>query len=263
MILAYFGTLPKPVLTMVRWWAQDVGVDRVQGLCSGSLRQEQAIRVARPGASIRANDVTMLSVALGRFARGDDHAGITFKRDLAPLNDAKSRMLAAACVHKSLKGRRLRLPLTGAQIESILSTVEDSYAEHRAAADGVRLDGFDECDFRDLLNRPGAVVGFPPTFVGQYEKDARRVADRCDWGPPNYKTWDPDQFPDVCRQVHERGEPWLLGAERLYDGLPLLSIHANPPNRTVYVYGHPDTRLINTDTTPRLRWFPRTIDPAR
>ena len=261
-IVHYFGTLKQPVLSAMAAWTREVGAQKIQGVCSGSMRQEEAVRGISPKLSIRANDVTVIPVGLGRFCMGDRHAGFTFQGKWTPLNDSSSRFLAAAALARMIFFLTRRAKATVANMDLIMALVEDEYDRHDQATRDMNLAGYDECDFRDLIGGDhDAIIGAPPTFKGDYESAHKTIDAAIDWERPSFRTWDPSSFPSLVSDLREAGKPWLFAFEHYFEKLPLLAIHRSGGMRTVYIYGAPETKMFNSSGKFGVPLYAESIKP--
>ena len=268
MIVQYVGTLSQPALNAITQWVTQNKFTSVQGLCSGSLRQEAALRRALPDTLIRANDVNLQACIAGRYLAGDDHAGLEFVGDWAPLNDARSRALAAAALHRSLNAYRKRYKPDAQNVKQILTAVEDQYDSLHQSREWLALDAWVEKDFLDVAFETDceAILGSVPTFAGDYERWGKKLGEYVSWEQPKYRLFDPTHFPNMIEKLREHGKPWLMAFEYFlpqYKEL-LLAIHRRGTYRTVYLYGEPGFTSFSTFDPQRYALgaaFPKTIRP--
>ena len=265
MIASFVGSIPVPAALAVAKWVQHHAIGSVQVICSGGFRIEDVVRSLNPGVGIHGNDVTLVPCAAGRFLAGSDDAGLEFSGPWSPLDEARSRALALVAADAAGRAYRKRWSPSPANIAYVLQRVEQSHDRMKAARETLRLRGFSERDLRDCaLDHPAeAVIGFPPTYKGGYERMYAGATGMVRWAAPHFEQFDPAGFPDLARQVAARGKPWLLGSDRHVAGLPLLAIHRRSAKRSIYIYGDPPFPTVNSSPSFASMQFPLPVEPAR
>jgi hypothetical protein len=226
--------------------------------CSGNFTIERIL--AKNGVKkIHSNDISLYSCALGWFLTGKNINMSITKPGWDWLYDYMDNEIGKiAClmlVFEMLKysgrsepyHRRMFTAYKNGFSKLHKKTVE----KISKALDGVEIQSFYAGDVVDFMNSaPGeaAVIGFPPTYVGGYEKLYKKLDALFDWEKPEYMMFDDERL-EKLRDIMTSKGAWCISSDKKLPDMKANSmVRTSLRNKPVYIYsGGSNSRLI----TPR------------
>lgn len=201
----FVGAIPKETVEQA---VRVIGIDRwreVHVCCSGSFRIERALGERFPHLKLHSNDVSLLTCSIGRLAAGEpldiqfaDRLG--FVEPVLRSMGAEPRDRVAAVFVALEMGKYTS---NNAWAKRHFQHYEHNFRVYldRARAklgeylDGLRVDSFFCGDFRDharrAIERGAAIIAWPPTYKGGYERQYKFISQNVRWTEPTYDVFDP------------------------------------------------------------------------
>jgi hypothetical protein len=271
----FTGAIPKPCIEQA---FKVVPVDkgqRVYVCCSGSFRLEQALTALKLEGPVHSNDVSLLSVMLGRHLVGDP-VDYSFTKRLAFLEDAMpdkgplSRLgaIGVALELAKYKGNsehaRAHFQHMTLHAEDYVTRARDKVAKY---CDRVRITSFFAGDFRDHAERAIAeravIFAWPPTYRGGYERLYKFLHDNVEWEEPPYRLFDPKDLGGWMDELDRSGVRYCVCADHALEGRNARAIYESGRNKPVFLYAS-DSRgssvRRNGHTTATIGY--KLVDPA-
>lgn len=260
----FTGAIPKPCIEQAFKVVPLSKSDTVYVCCSGSFRLEQAVTALGLGCPVHSNDVSLLSVMLGRHLVGEP-VEFKFKGPLAPLEHAMpdgsslSRLgsiglaLELAKYKGSSEHARAHFAHLMGRAEEYVSKARDKVARY---AERVRVSSFFAGDFRDHADRAieerAVIFAWPPTYRGGYERLYKFVHDNVEWQEPSYRLFDPADLGSWLSYLDRTGVRYCVCADHALEGRHAQAIYESGRNKPVFLYSS-DSRgssvRRNTHTT--------------
>jgi hypothetical protein len=263
----FIGSINSSMRSILRehaaGWPEDVWV-----ACSGNFTVERIL--APMGKVLHGNDVSLYSVAIGKLLEGGGldlkiRPGYEWMGDPSP-GYRQVAMLLLAGEYMQYEGRitPYHRRMKQALIMQWEKRLEETTERVKKAVAGVLLAGFYAGDLRDhVASAPAgaAIVAFPPTYAGGYERLYRNMELAFEWEKPEYREFKPADFEEFASLVSSR-EHWMLSRDAPAPALEkhLRGVVQNIARaKTVYVYSSGATskvvgpiQAIDTRLPPRL-----------
>jgi hypothetical protein len=244
----FVGAVPKPVVNQIlrvcdfgRWGDVWIG-------CSGSFRVDGAIADKFPGVRVHANDVSLLSCALGRMLTGETLPFRFIERlqvveDQLLGGDELDRLAALLVITEMAQFAGTKL-----FAKRIFSHYMTNFTAFRDRArvklevfrERTRIASFHAGDFREQAKRAaeqgGGVAAFAPTYRSGYEKLYQFIDDNTAWEPPDYGIWDPKQLPAWVDEVEGSGVPFCILTDHEIAGREAATVYYSAMNKPVYCF---------------------------
>jgi hypothetical protein len=216
--------------------------------CSGNFTVERVL--AKAGlTSFHSNDVSLYSCAVGSYLAGNSLSiGIADPEFdwLQPYLSPGVPSIAALLLCTEMfqyYGRRepYHQRMWNAYRSRFETMHRDTMTKAEKALDGVKLDAFwpgDVVDFVTTAPDEAAVVCFPPTYKGGYERMYRLMDGVFSWDAPFYTTFDDSRFLELSRAMSTKAA-WVTMRDQ---PVPELTVHLRAMvqttvrSRPVYVY---------------------------
>lgn len=226
----FVGGLPKDVLRQVARVLPLAELPLIYVCCSGSFRLEQLCQQVGATGRIVGNDVSLITVAIGTLRATGKTIPFTFKDDFAfageLAKDDDLAKVAALLVIGQMSKYTGKNPHGVAHLAHYREHFGDymDRAKERLAAllETFRLDHFEARDFvahaAEGVAKKAAILAFPPTYRGGYERLYRIYERAVDWTPPEYDVWDPDGLAEWVRGLEASGATFCVGTDRELEG---------------------------------------------
>lgn len=264
----FIGSVPRKVVTQL---TNIVDIKRYKDVficCSGSFRVDLAIGELYPDSNIHSNDISLLSVALGRYLTGQTF-NVSYKGNLEPLSkfgnsglDQLASVLIASEISKQNPKTEYGQSIIhqihneiDALHESTKSKIEEKYAGRSVAS-------FSECDFREhpKSNKDALIIGFPPTYKGGYESQYKRLDENTEWESPDYEVWNPDNMLEWITSLGD--QPYCIFIDYELEGLEPSSLFQRPQAHPIYLYTNAARDTSLREENPKYQPFKYTaLDP--
>jgi hypothetical protein len=245
----FVGALPKETLQQVARLVRLADVAEAYVCCSGSFRLEQTLSQLSPTLTIRGNDVSLVTCAVGVLAATGDCFPITFRGELAafeeklvgasPLERVAAILIAGQMSRFTGKSEHTVLHHQHylSAFKTYLATAADKLSKIIAS---MRMTSFERVDFREHARIGAAkgalVLGFPPTYKGGYENLYKFLDRNIEWTPPSYEMFDPKDVGAWVRELHDSGTPYLVGCDQEVHGLKAAAAFSNSGKHTLFIY---------------------------
>jgi hypothetical protein len=271
----FTGAIPKPCIEQAFKIVPLSHGDTVFVCCSGSFRLEQAVMATGLGCPVHSNDVSLLSVMLGRHLTGAP-VEFRFKGRLEPLEDALpdggsvSRLgaIGVALELAKYKGNsehaRAHFGHLMARADEYVTKARDKVAKY---CERVRVTSFFAGDFRDHAERAiarGAVLfAWPPTYRGGYERLYKFLHDNVEWHEPSYRLFDPKDLDAWIRELDRSGIRYCVCADHALEGRKARAVYESGRNKPVFLYAsdsHGSSVRRNAHSVAPIGY--RLVDPA-
>lgn len=227
----FVGSVPTDLIKVILRISEPNNWREVYVACSGTFRTERCLLSVHPGLTVRSNDVSLFSTAVGRYALGKE-LDFRFTKQLAFLEDIGladyGERVAAVIVATNMGSYATGKPNTykTAHLAHYQRHFLDYVKKPRAKLDTVRdelpIASYFEGDWLDhideAISRGAGVLGYPPTFKGGYEKLFAFVNDNVEWETPNYRIFDPKDLPSVLDKLDSGGVPYFIYADQEIEG---------------------------------------------
>lgn len=247
----FIGSVPRDVVDRVTRLLPWDTIHTVFVCCSGAFRIEQAVRAAAPHVRIEGSDVSLFSCALGELATGRAPS-FRFRERLAFLED-----ILAEPAYSTPAARAGALLLAQEMSRYARASAYDAaywshYADHardfitktlprlEAFSEATRLDDFHARDFRlhalEGIAAGAAIIGFPPTYKGGYERLYKFLDANAVWSPPPYEVWDPKDLAGWISELDGAGAVYAIGTDQMLPERSPSVLYANGRAKPVYAY---------------------------
>lgn len=276
----FVGSVPEPVVEQIirvsgrEWWTQAFVC------CSGSFRVDSALKAKWADLAVHSNDVSLLTVALGRLAT-KDALQFTFTERLAFIEEIlegrqspfeRVSALLVALDMARYKGQsehaKAHFRHYQANFNDYLGKANKKVAEFLLRT---KIDSFYAGDFREHASRGaragGCIVAFPPTYKSGYERLYKFVDDNTTWERPAYEIWDPKLLEAWVQQLDDAGARYCVFGDRRFENLKPALEFTQPSNRPIHVYanfaGSSVRRWIRGTSAMTARWRSASLTLAR
>ncbi len=135
----------------------------------------------------------------------------------------------------------------------------------RKVKETVKLAGYfagDVVEFSQKAPKESAVIAFPPTYKGGYERMYKPLSQAFSWREPSYQMFDGPRFEQLIDAMLSKRE-WLLSYDQQLEKLKdhvIARTQASPKSHPVWIYGSAaKSRLVSVHTTMK----PIRIDRVR
>ncbi|MDD5641073.1 MAG: hypothetical protein PHX53_05445 [Syntrophales bacterium] len=215
--------------------------------CSGNFTVEQILSRYAPQASIRGNDVSLYSSALGAYLAGQNFEmnirEESFKWLEPYLTDEEARAAAVMVLLETLKYEKADNVFKARHWAHYLNNFEgfhqSTIARLRERKKEIRLKAYTSKDVFDLLEEmplEAVAVAFLPTYAGGYERMFRRLEEIFDWDQPQYGLIDAERKAAILKKMQVRD--YLYLDDRVVEGLPMVAVVRKARMKPVYVYSN-------------------------
>lgn len=226
--MLFVGAIPRDCVSQA---FRVIDVDQVTDAyvcCSGSFRFEQALTKYHPNVRIHSNDVSLLSVMLGRALR-DEPVEVTFHSELAFIERALEEgdgsvldRLAGVILAVRLSHFAGSNPYARRHFAHFTLNVRHYLDQARARAEGylagVKIESFFAGDFREHAERataPGSFIfAWPPTYAGGYERLYKLIDQNSTWSPPSYGVFDPSTLTTWIEKLEAQNQRYVVYADQ-------------------------------------------------
>lgn len=201
--------------------------DHVHVICSGNFSIETTLRMNGYTGAITGCDVSTYTCMLGAYLAGQDLPLVMdfeeypdLSQLAAHLGDQEGRAAAVAVALDAMQfiGRKNRFQnrTMDAYVRKLDELVEGTRVRLRKKREEVKLDAFfSQCGMSRIESIPAspghALISFPPTYSGDYERLYRGIDKLCIWEKPEYAAI--DGLVDFARKYVGRDGPWVFGCE--------------------------------------------------
>jgi hypothetical protein len=246
----FVGSVPQQVVEQILrvskrdWWTE------AYVCCSGSFRVDGALKSKWPELKVHSNDISLLSVALGRLAIRDPliftfTGRLAFIEDFltgrAPLERVSAILVAMEMARYSGNNEYAGVHWTHYQaaFPKFLDKANKKIGEFLVRS---RVDSFSVCDFRIHAARAvrsgGCIVAFPPTYKGGYERMYKLLDQNTEWERPAYDIWDPAGIEEWITELANAGARYCVFADQRFEELKPSLEFLQPTNKPIYVYAN-------------------------
>lgn len=225
------GNIPPRLLTQI---LQSVDFSDWQSVwvgCSGTFSFERAIGGKYPDKQYFGNDVSFLSGIIAAVAM-ERELDFQFTGSLAhmeerladrPFLDRAAGVILAMSIASAHPGKSLH---ARKHWDHYLNDLDKSLERPRERllnmSRELPLADYMPGDFRDHLERcraaGGGFVVSAPFLKGFYEDWFRFIHSNVKWTEPNYRMWDPDDFPKLLDTVADMGIPYIAVYKQPVEG---------------------------------------------
>jgi len=201
-----------------------------------------------PGVQIHSNDVSLLSVAIGRYLVGEP-LGFRFKGEMEFLEecctDDEARLSALFCSTKIAKVISKRNQFFAMRFETYVQAkaqmVEAGRDKVRALMSSIKISTFAARDWlahaTECSDKEGVLIGFPPTYKGGYEKLYKAIDANVEWESPNYEVFDPGSLAGLLDSFKTDQATYLIGTDQRFDDRDdMVSVVGNSGKKHIYLY---------------------------
>lgn len=245
----FLGSVPPVLINTVIRSADVAGWGEVFVACSGTFRTEKLVLGACPGAIVRSNDVSLFSVAMGRWLTGAP-LDFQFVRDLGfveelglcePVDRVAAIVVAMTMAgYSGGKANRFKSAHLEHFRDKFLGYVTKQAAKIEPFKAVTPVSSFFAGDWLahiDAAIAAGAgVLAYPPTFKGGYEKMFAFINANVEWDAPKYDLWNPNHIGEVTEKLDASGIPYFIYADQEIKGRkPAIEFDQNG-RRTIYGY---------------------------
>ncbi len=245
----FVGGIPAQALReILRLVASDVKAGRpIYVACSGSYRIERALCEKFPGVQIHSNDVSLVSVAIGRYLTSTE-LGFKFTGDLEFLEecciDEEARLSALFFAVKLSSVISRRNEFFKMRFETYVrgssQMIESGRTRVKAIQASVKIASFSACDWLDHVKScnesEGVLVGFPPTYKGGYEKLYKAIDANVEWQAPSYDMFDPASLEGVIDGFRAQ-HAYVIGTDQRFDDREdMIAVVGNHGKKNIYLY---------------------------
>jgi hypothetical protein len=226
----FLGTVPTDIIRAALRTSDVKTWKSVYVACSGTFRIERMLFSSDPGLQVHSNDVSLLSVAIGKYLRGEQLA-FRFKGQLGFVEDldlCPSERIAAIIVALNISGYAVGKPnpYKAANLAHHVAKFASYISQVRKRLDDLPvllpIASFSPCDWLDHVGRAiesgAGVLAYPPTVEGGYEKMFGFLNENVDWTPPDYRIWNPSDLPAVIEKLDRAGTPYFVYTDRPIQG---------------------------------------------
>lgn len=242
----FTGSVPKPVVEQMLRIVPFEKFSDVFVCCSGSFRVDRSVKTA--GVRVHSNDVSLLTVGLGRLLLGqsnhfkfkgrlefmEDPAMTPVERMAALLIALEMTKYSGASVHAQAHFRHMQVGF-----DEYLAKAKEKISKFQA---DTQIDSFFAGDFRDHADRAieqgGIVLGFPPTYKGGYERLYKFLDESTEWESPDYRMFDPKSIGDWIDSLDERGASYCVFSDQILDGRKRAGEYYGATNKPVFLYAN-------------------------
>lgn len=244
----FTGSVPKPVVEQMFRIVPFEDFRDVFVCCSGSFRVDRAVKQAHPGLRVHSNDVSLLTVGLGRLLTGEPHAfrftgRLAFIEDLDPSPVERMAALLVALemtrysganAHAQAHFRHLQV-----SFDEYLAKGKEKIAKFQT---DTAIDSFFAGDFRDHADKGveqgGIVLGFPPTYKSGYERLYKFLDSNTEWESPDYRLFDPKTIGDWIDSLDERGAKYCVFSDQVLEGRQRAGEYYGATNKPIFLYAN-------------------------
>jgi hypothetical protein len=243
----FVGAVPLPVVNQLLQTVDFAAWSEIFVCCSGSFRVDRALKGKYPDKTVRGNDVSLLSCALGAVLTGREF-DIKFKGRLEFVEglglETFDARLAAVLVGLKLGQFSKDNDYAAAHFAHIRAHFTEAMVKGLERVQAMRaggpIDDFFAGDFRDHAQRAmdggHGIAGFMPTYKNGYERLYRFIGENVEWAPPAYRTWDPKDLPDWLAEVGGAGSPYFIVTDHELPGMAATTEYRSSLNKPVYGY---------------------------
>lgn len=218
----FVGTIPKNAVAQALRCVDFAAWPSIYVCCSGSFRWERVLRERLPTVPLSGCDVSIYSVAIGKWLAGEA-LEFTFRERLAAFEDQAAgadprRRLAyllVAAEMSAYRGNNLHSRTMFAEYLAKASGMADAAeAKLEAMSREIGNYSFFAGDFRvhaeQAKQSGGGIVGAPPIIKGDYEAYYKFLDQNVVWAQPPYELWEPDLLPQWLRGLHDADVPYCI-----------------------------------------------------
>jgi hypothetical protein len=211
---------------------------------------DRAIKQKYPDIGLHSNDISLLTVMLGRLLM---HQAIefTFNGRLQFIEDylgdkaSDESRISALIVSMDMAKYAGKNSYNASHFNHYVINFE---AFHEKGLKWVEkftnetiIDHFYAGDFRDHAEHAtgkSIVVAFPPTYKGGYEKLYKFIDENTSWASPEYRMFDPKDLKDWMDDMGAKGQHYCVFSDQLFDDLARVAEYYGATNKPVYVYAN-------------------------
>ena len=262
------GSIPPQCLTQILASVDFSSWQSVWVGCSGTFSFERAIGGAYPGKQYFGNDVSLLSqtiaaVALERpfdFEFVGDLAHMEERLKGRPFLDRAASIILSMSIAATHPGKSKHSQKHWSHyLDDLDASLERPRERLLAMARELPLTDYQPGDFRDHLARcaeaGGGFVVSAPFLKGFYENYFRFIHKNVRWTEPDYRTWDPDDFPALLDQLDDLKVPYIAVYKQPLEGRhlacyfrkgmhpPFYVLSSQPPKATSVIDQPPVTSV--------------------
>ncbi len=243
----FVGALPMPVVNQLIQSVDCSSWSEIFVCCSGSFRIDRALKTRYPTTTVRGNDVSLLSCAVGALLTGTAF-DIAFRGRLAFIEDLDLQGFEARIAAVIVALRMGQFSGDNAYAAGHFAHCREHFADYHAKAlakiatlaAGVHLDEFVPGDFRDHAKRATdaghGIAGFLPTYKGGYERMYRFIDEGVEWSAPSFRTWDPADLPAWLGEVAATGAPYFIVTDHELQGFEASTEYRSKVNKPLFGY---------------------------
>lgn len=116
----------------------------------------------------------------------------------------------------------------------------EMYPKLQAYLDSIHCTGFEAADFRAhaeaAVAEGAAILAYPPTYRGGYERMFKRLHAAVKWDPPSYGVFDPKDLSAWVQSIASGGTAYAVVTDQLLEGMQPTAACKPARNKMVYIY---------------------------
>jgi hypothetical protein len=226
-----------------------------------------------PGLPVHSNDVSLLSVAVGRLLM-DDPLPFTFRDRLADLEDrleSPADRVAGLLVAIEMANFDRDNEYSRRHLAEFLANFDTYLAKAREKllhlTTSTAIASFTSCDWLDHMEAAIAAgagfLSYPPTFKGGYERQYRSLEAWIEWEPPDYRLYDPAQLDTVLARLEQSGIPYCIGTDQAFDHREPIALFEQGRHRAFYAYARVERSSVRQRFTRGVPFEYTPCDPSK
>lgn len=265
----FIGALPKETLEQMATVFPTADFAEIYICCSGSFRVEQVYTQVGAKARMVGNDVSLLSCAIGTLAASQRQSTLPFEftERLAFLEDllrgkppearVASLLIASEMGQYSKHNVFEKAHFFHYQTEAE-TYLAKAIVKLRKMLDGFRMDEFHMRDFRIHakagIELGAAIIAFPPTYRGGYEKLYAFMHNNIRWEAPPYDVFDPKDFDKWVEELDAAGVGYCVGSDKKLEKVAPVAMFTKNGRNCLYLYAR-TRRSAYARNTSRIKTF--------
>lgn len=271
----FTGAIPKELIVQLLEAVPWPSWGAVHVCCSGSFRPEMALKARFPDLRVVGNDVSLLSVAIGKLAAGE---ALEF-RFCGRLSDIERRLdgadqtdrVAAVLVANEMAAHRGSNAHAEAVFAHYLANFPKFLVQARKKVEGIcqklpRYEFF-AGDFRAHaahgIDQDAGIWSFLPTYKKGYETLYKFLDENISWSPPGYQIWDPANLEDWLIEIERQGARYCAIADHRLDQFePAIRYDGEGGRKTLYAFIDQGRSSLRGKTAVVTPFEYRAVDPS-